>query len=66
MNEQRIIDATFEIAFLVRDPKYRDNFENMSREEFAEWISKQLLGSCNIKLEPCGSSWGVITNTQEF
>lgn len=66
MNKQQsIIDATFEIAFLIRDPQYRDHFGNMSQDEFGEWVRKQLSESCNIELEPVGSSWGVIKNTQE-
>ena len=55
--QQNLIDICFEIAMLMHDKQYREIFNNMNREELAEWVAKQLR-ECGFPTRPCGLSWG--------
>ena len=55
--EQKIIDATFEIALALA--KYSKHFEGRSNEYVARWVAIQL-ASVGFETEPIGSSWGVL------
>jgi len=59
--EQKLIDICFACVMLCNDKQHRAMFEKMTREELADWVTKQLRGS-GFNTEPCGSSWGVLKN----
>lgn len=56
---QKLVDICFQVALTINNPAYRKTFKKMTREQTAEWVSKQLEG-CGFKTEPCGASWGVL------
>jgi hypothetical protein len=56
-NEQKLIDIMFQIGIMIHE---HPSFRKMDREEVAKWISAQL-NRCGFVVEPCGSSWGVLT-----
>lgn len=58
-SEQKLIDITFSVAMMMHDPKFRDHFANLAREQLAEWVASQLRG-CGFDTFPCGASWGVL------
>lgn len=55
-NEQKLIDIMFNAVMLVHSHKA---FKNMSREEVADWLSKEL-HNCGFVTEPQGQSWAVL------
>jgi len=57
--EQKLVDIMFSVVMMIHDPKYRDNFMKMDREEIAEYVAKQLR-DCGFDTKPCGMSWGVL------
>lgn len=59
-NDQKLIDILFSCVLLIQDPLHRQQFDEMSREELAAWVRKQLDG-CGFYTEPAGMSWGVLT-----
>ena len=59
--EQKLVDIMFSIVMMIHDPKYRDNFMKMNREEIAEYVAEQLRG-CGFDTQPCGISWGLLSN----
>lgn len=58
--EQKLIDIMFEIAMLA--PKV---MHDRSKEEIAEWV-RYNLAECGFKTMPCGLSWGVLVNDDQF
>lgn len=52
-NECTLVNIMFEVAMFIHTDR---RFENMTREEIAEWIGKQLDG-CGFKGGPVGMSW---------
>ena len=55
-NEQELIDIMFQIGLTIHDHKF---FKNKNQEEIAEWIRGQL-NECGFKVEPVGTSHGVL------
>lgn len=55
--EQKLVDVCFATNLLISDKKY--DLHNLSNEEKAEWVAKQLRIS-GFDTKPCGSSWGVL------
>ena len=53
--EQKLIDILFEVAMTLNS----STFPDMTREELAEWIRRQLKG-CGFPTTPIGSSWGIL------
>jgi hypothetical protein len=49
----------FDVAFAVKGNAR--SFEKLNREEFAEWVAKQLR-DCGFDTRPSGCSWGVLKN----
>lgn len=56
--EQTLVDAIFEIGMLTRE--HSDYFTNITREEYAEWVSQQLQ-LYGFKTTPRGLSWGILS-----
>lgn len=54
MNDQKLIDITFEIALVAAN-----YLHGKSNEEIAEWVAKQLR-DCGFDTEPRGASWGIL------
>lgn len=51
-NEQRLIDIMFEVAIRCHAGEY----DHLSREDFGEYIAKQL-NMCGFEGGPVGMSW---------
>ncbi len=54
MNDQKLIDITFEIALVAAN-----YLHGKTNEEIAEWVAKQLR-DCGFDTEPRGASWGIL------
>lgn len=52
-NENTLVDIMFQVAMLIHSDK---RFDNMTREELADWIGRQL-SECGFKGGPVGMSW---------
>ena len=57
--EQKLIDLMFSIAMIMNDKEVRKNFDKMSNDELAAWVTKQLSNS-GFETKPCGSCWGML------
>lgn len=55
--EQKLVDIMFEIALGVHASQ---TLQNLSREQLAEWVAKQLR-ECGFDTQPMGMSWGRLT-----
>ena len=55
--EQRLINIMFEVGMMTKD--YPDHFKNMTLEQYADWISRQLREN-GFDTVPMGASWGVL------
>lgn len=62
-DKQKLIDIIFQIGLTIHT-EYDKCFKGKSIEEVAEWIRCQLTG-CGYHTEPCGASWGILTNKGE-
>ena len=62
-NEQKLVDSCYQIADTVR--RHPDYFGEMSTEEVAAWVSKQL-DDCGFKTIPIGASWGMLTDSPDW
>ena len=49
----------FSIAMLLHDIEYRKHFNSLTKEELADWVTKQLKDS-GFPTYPCGISWGIL------
>lgn len=52
--EQDLVDIMFQIAITIANNVY---FDNLSNEEIAIWVAKQLK-ECGFETKPSGMSWG--------
>ena len=52
-NEDTLVDIMFQVAMFIHSDK---RFDNMTREELAAWIGRQL-SECGFKGGPVGMSW---------
>ncbi len=57
MDTQKLIDIMFEIGLTINQK--RRWFEDMTNEEVAEWIAKQLKDN-GFDTTPVGMSWGIL------
>lgn len=61
MKAQKLIDIVFEVGMTIKSSK---QLQDMSNEDLAEWIRKQLSAS-DFNCIPVGSSWGVLQTELE-
>lgn len=74
--DNKEINLLFNLTILIHEDKwFEDNkskgwFSNnkprRSREEVQEWVAKQLAKNLQIYTIPCGMSWGVLTDKEQF
>ncbi len=57
--EQKLVDATFQIALTLTSPEHLEHFQKLGREGVAKWVAGQLEG-VGFPTTPLGASWGVL------
>ena len=60
-DKQKLIDILFEVGLTIKSSK---QLQDMSNEDLAEWIRKQL-SACGFNCIPVGSSWGILQTELE-
>ncbi len=54
--EQELVDIVFQVG-LVTKQNYNGYFDTLNREQYMEWVAKQLR-DCGFDTVPRGLSWG--------
>ena len=61
------LDAIYQIAFMIHGNEWFGKRENpRDIKEVQEWVAKQLAGSLNVYIVPCGAAFGVLTTKDDF
>ena len=64
---QEEINTLYNLTILIHEHEWFGKVKGRrDRNEVQEWVAKKLASCHGIYTVPCGASWGVLTNKDEF